>query len=181
MELVFKELPILGETSILASKAALAVNLIDPSKYIPFHTALFNIQGSLTEEILIDLAGKVGIDIAKFKATLKDKKVNEIIQKNSKLAQEIGIQGTPAYIIGGKLIAGGVSYEMFQKLIDDAAKDLDKVPAVPEQVQQPLAQDGPSAAPQPASPQDILATEVPDGASNNKSPEVAGVKQGAEQ
>ncbi|ETO01616.1 putative Zn-dependent protease, partial [Reticulomyxa filosa] len=119
IQYIFKELPIMGEASTIASKAALAVYNIDKSKYLPFHIALLK-SNNRTEESLINTAGTLGIDLIKLKEELKNPKLNEVINATQNLAGELGIRGTPGYIINGELIPGVISFEQFVAKINQA-------------------------------------------------------------
>jgi protein-disulfide isomerase len=118
VEIIFKELPILGESSVVAAKAALAVNIIDKSKYFAFHSALMQYNGQKNEDAIIELANKVGVNSAALKEKMNDPKVVEILHNNHKLAKEIGLQGTPAYIIGDDLYPGALTYDDLVKKIE---------------------------------------------------------------
>ena len=118
VQIVFKELPILGEASHLVTKAALAVNLMDKSKYFQFHNELLNLNGPKTNEAIEALVTKVGLDVVKFREALKDPKIEQIIAKNMRLAEEIGVNGTPAYVFAGEFLPGAVPYDEFKNRID---------------------------------------------------------------
>ncbi len=121
IEYVFKELPILGEASVLAAKYALAVNSIDKDKYLAFHLALLNDNRQKTDDVLISLAGKVGVDVLKLKKAINDTKLNEIMQANQALARTVGLGGTPTYIVAGELIPGA-NYETITVNLQQARK-----------------------------------------------------------
>lgn len=118
VRLVLKELPILGEDSLLASRAALAVNRIDRTKYFDFHKALFANKGKFEEKTLLAEAKKLGIDAAKLKAEMAKPEVDAELENNRRLADALGIRGTPAIIIGDALYPGKMSYEEMKKEVD---------------------------------------------------------------
>ncbi len=118
LQFVFKELPILNDWSTLASQAALAVNILDSSKYLDFQGLLLTFDGDKNEASIMSLAAKLGIDQTKLKDAIHDPKVAEIIESNKSLSNELGIQGTPSYVVGDQLIPGALNYDGFQKLID---------------------------------------------------------------
>lgn len=119
IQYVFKEFPILGEPSVLAAKYALAVNIVDSSKYLPFHLALLNDNGVKNEETLLNIAGKVGVNIESLKKALSDNKINETIQANQSLARAINIGGTPTFIVAGELVRGA-DYQLLSNTIKQA-------------------------------------------------------------
>lgn len=117
---VFKELPILGPDSVTASRLALAAWTIAPEKYMAFHQALMDSRGDLTEARVLEIATKTGIDAGKLKAASASPDVTAAIEKNNELAQSLRIQGTPAFIVGGKLVPGAVDVETLRELVKAA-------------------------------------------------------------
>lgn len=117
---VFKEFPVLGETSLMASRAATAVWLLNNEHYTPFHFELMTARGSLTEDRILDLAAKVGADREAVAEKMEDPEVAEILEENLQLAQAISVRGTPAFVIGGRLVPGAIDLETMQNLISSA-------------------------------------------------------------
>lgn len=98
VKIVFKEFPIRGPISEIASRAALAAK--DQGKYFEFHKALMNPkQEPLTEEAIYQAAKSVGIDVDKLKTAMKSGTVEQQVKANYKLAQQLGLLGTPALFI----------------------------------------------------------------------------------
>jgi len=120
IRIIYKEYPILGTSSEELSKVSIAVNIISPSKYSLFHHKLMKSQARTKDEA-IKIAGKIGINVASLKSTLKkhNKKIETKIQKNKSLARDLGITGTPAFIIGTKLIPGAVGIEEIKTVIKE--------------------------------------------------------------
>ena len=112
VKIIFKELPILGASSTELSKVAIAVNMVDAKKYFKFHSALM--KGSAkTKEDAIEIAKNLGIDIQKLRKKLTNQKsvIEEEIKLNQKLASSIGINGTPAFVIGEEVIPGAIGVD----------------------------------------------------------------------
>ena len=120
VRVVFKELPILGPGSVTAAQAALATWKIAPDKYLPFHVALMEWRGDLSEARVMEVAKKVGIDTAKLKTAMADPEITAQLKRNAELAQELQIGGTPAFIIGGKLVPGAVDLDTMQEMVKAA-------------------------------------------------------------
>lgn len=123
VRIVFKELPILGASSVELSKVALAVNIIAPESYIKFHNALM--EGNVrTKEDAIKLAKSVGIDEAKLQKTLESKNsvIEDQIKFNQQLASSIGVNGTPGFIIGDELIPGMIDLSALKEKISSQRK-----------------------------------------------------------
>ena len=121
VKVVFKELPILGQRSNMASMAALAVHDIAPEKYWDFHKALF--EGRITTQTaILDKASKLGIDKEKLSQAPKSPSIQDTINNNQLLARRLGINGTPAFIINGELIPGAVGFETLLEEVNKARK-----------------------------------------------------------
>ena len=119
---VYKELPILGEQSMFASRAALAGFRADPKKYEAFRGAMMSAQGALTEERVLRLAKESGYDPAALKKGMAAPEVQAMISENYKLAENLGITGTPAFVIGDQLVPGAVSVDTMRELVAKARK-----------------------------------------------------------
>jgi protein-disulfide isomerase len=120
VRVVLKEYPILGPGSLTASKAALAAR--KQGKYAPFHVALLDHKGGLTEASVMDIAGKVGLDVAKLKSDMDDKTLTDILLKNHDLAAQLGIDGTPSLIIGDTFVPGAIAKDKLVELVATARK-----------------------------------------------------------
>jgi protein-disulfide isomerase len=115
IRLVLKEFPILGPASRTASMAAIAAH--KQGKYLAFHNALMGYPNNLTDDVIFGLAKQVGLDIAKLKQDMNDAGIKEVIDRTHKIAEELGIRGTPAFIIGDEIIPGAIPAEEFKQRI----------------------------------------------------------------
>jgi protein-disulfide isomerase len=120
IRLVLKEFPILGPASRTASMAAIAAH--KQGKYLAFHNALMAYPNNLTDEVIFALARQVGLDLAKLKDDMKSPETQALIEKTHKLATDLGINGTPGFIIGDEIIPGAVSADEMKKKIAEARK-----------------------------------------------------------
>ncbi len=121
---IFKDFPILGPSSELASKWALAA--AKQGKYLDYHKALMTAQGALNEEVLSSLAKDLGLDVDRLKKDAQGSDISEAISKNRALAASLGLSGTPAFIIGDEVAPGAITIERFRSLVETAraaAKD----------------------------------------------------------
>ncbi len=114
---VFKEFPILGPDSMIASQAAQAVWFIAPDRYLDFHSALMGARGELNENRVLDIAAKVGLDRDKVKAGMDDPRVAETLANNLALGRALGVNGTPAFVIGGQLVPGAIDLDTMKELV----------------------------------------------------------------
>ncbi len=115
---VFKEFPILSEQSERAARLALAANL--QGKYLPVHTGLMTAP-NLNDEIVDDVLRRAGVDVARAKADAKRPEIEKLITENQALARTLGVNGTPAFIVGGR-ISNGWAPEEIDAAIAEAAK-----------------------------------------------------------
>jgi len=115
LRFVYKEFPILGPESMIAARAAVAAR--SSSYYSAFHDALMTAPSPLTEEAVLKIAGSVGINVSALQIEMRSPDIDQIIAANHALAQEIGINGTPAFVIGDTLLPGVVSLAELQQLI----------------------------------------------------------------
>jgi protein-disulfide isomerase len=117
LRVVFKELPVLGPDSERAARAALASRR--QGGYVPFHFALMAAE-DLSLPGIRAAAEAVGLDADRLEADMMAPEVNAAIQANYALANELGIEGTPAFVIGNQLIPGAVDKARLEQLIRDA-------------------------------------------------------------
>ncbi len=118
VRVIYKDFPILGQASEELSKVSIAVDMVDSSAFKRFHDKLMS-SNAATKEDALALAKEVGIDVKKLENTLASKKdkIMEIIQANRLLGSEIGIQGTPAFVIGEELIPGAVDAAILKEKV----------------------------------------------------------------
>lgn len=105
---VLKELPILGPDSLAAHKVSAAVRDIAPEKYGAFHRALLGGEGRATEESAVAVAVELGVAEADIRKTMADKPHDDAVRQAYSLANDLGITGTPSYVIGEETVFGAV-------------------------------------------------------------------------
>lgn len=120
VRLIVKEFPILGPDSVAAGRMALAALAMDPSKYEELGDKLMSYNGNLTEQVAYKIAGSVGYDIAELKERAGSEAVEAQLQQNYRLAQALGLQGTPAFIVGSEVIRGYLPVDDMLSAIKDA-------------------------------------------------------------
>jgi protein-disulfide isomerase len=121
LRLVYKEFPILGPASQFAARAALASR--KQGKYVPFHNALMQAAEQVTEESVIEIAGTVGLDTEQLRADMRAPEIQEAIVRNLRLANALGITGTPSFVIGQEIVPGAADLRTLQGLIADARRN----------------------------------------------------------
>lgn len=106
LRVVYKELPIFGATSQYAAKAALAA--VKQGKYAAFHEALMKDQNPLTKDEVTKLATAAGLNTDQITKDMESDTIAQQLKDNLRLAQALGLMGTPAIIIGGSNGKGAV-------------------------------------------------------------------------
>ena len=117
LRVVFKDMPVLGPDSVRAARAALASRKQDG--YVPFHFALMA-SDDLSPAGIRATAKGVGLDPDRLEADMEAPEVSAVLEANYALAHELGIEGTPAFVIGDQLIPGAIEKARFEHLIDEA-------------------------------------------------------------
>jgi len=119
VSLTYKHLP-LTEIHPQALPAALASwSAQQQGKFWEFHDALFSQQANLGEELYIKLANDLGLDIAKFNGDRQSQSAKDAINQDIELAQGLGINSTPTFIMNGIPFAGAVSLADMESVLNE--------------------------------------------------------------
>ena len=123
IRLVMKDWPIFGAGSIYAHKVGLGS--VSIGKYAAVHSALMALPGRrLDEEAIGRAAAGVGVD-AEAAAARFDAEADRwmpLLARNEQLANELGLRGTPVFLVGRALYPGAASMETLRGMIDSARK-----------------------------------------------------------
>jgi protein-disulfide isomerase len=127
VRVILKEFPILAKGSEEASRVALAAKM--QGKYWEFHRAMLESQGQANEASALRIAEKIGLDMARVKKDMASAEVKKEIDDTRQLATKMGIQGTPHFIVGDRIIAGAPENltELLSKHVADVRKEGCKV------------------------------------------------------
>lgn len=107
IRIIYKEFPILGEQSDLASRFAIAVKQIAGDEaYKKVHDALMTMRGNVTLESLSALAAETGVDAQAIIARMNTEEVTTVIRQNHQLAEKMRIAGTPTFVVGPEMLRG---------------------------------------------------------------------------
>lgn len=105
---VLKEFPILGPDSLAAHRVADAFRKVKADKYNEFHQTLLGGKGRATEARAIEVAASLGVPEADIRAMMEKSPADDSIRESYRLAQELGISGTPSYVIGNEPVFGAI-------------------------------------------------------------------------
>jgi len=122
LRVTLKEFPVLGQGSVEAAQVAVAVRMQDPSgkKYLDFHQKLLGGRGQADKAHALAAAKEVGLDMARLEKDLTSPEVRATLEENFKLAEEMGLNGTPSYVIGSQVVIGAVGADSLSKKISEA-------------------------------------------------------------
>jgi protein-disulfide isomerase len=118
LRFVFKELPVLGPDSVVAARAALAAH--KQGKYAAMHEALLRHRGSYDDQAIARIAAEAKLDAARLKADMEKPEITAMLDRNRQLARDLSVTGTPAFVIGNKVVPGAVDLETLKKLVAEA-------------------------------------------------------------
>ncbi len=118
VRVVFKEFPILGPASRYAAEAALASKM--QGKYFEFHRALMELKTGLNSHSVLAVAKSSGLDVDRLQKDMKSAQVQDEIKHNFELAENLGIRGTPAFVIGDQLVPGAINAATMKTMIAEA-------------------------------------------------------------
>lgn len=129
VRVVFKNAPLppsFHRNAVYAATASLAA--WKQGKFWEMHDALFENQTKLSEELYLDIAKKLDLDLERFKSDMQSEAVQRIIAEDIKQAEDNGITGRPAFIIqtarGGILLKGNKTLEQLKEVVERWLKDI---------------------------------------------------------
>ncbi len=115
LRLVDKDIPILGPPSVLGARALLAAQR--QSGYVKLRDALMTGTPNITMDVVQAAAAASGLDWARLQKDMDDPAIAERLEANVALAHSLGIDGTPAFEIAGRITAGAVPLSELQAAV----------------------------------------------------------------
>ena len=120
IRLVIKEFPILSEGSVIAARHALAAAKI--GRFGEFHRAAMSWPGRIDEAAVDQIIELLKLDRAEIDAVLADTEIDAIIEENNRIARELRLTGTPAFVVGDAVIPGAIGLDRFRELVARARR-----------------------------------------------------------
>jgi protein-disulfide isomerase len=120
---VLKEFPVLGEGSMQAAQVAVAVRMQDKTggkKYLEFHQKLLASRGSIDKARAVAAAKEVGLDVARIEKDLASEEVKATLEESYKIAEALGLNGTPSYVVGSDVVIGAVGLKVLKEKVNTA-------------------------------------------------------------
>jgi protein-disulfide isomerase len=121
VRLVIKNYPYkYRDYSRIAAEASLAAR--EQGKYWEMHDILIKRSPKLDRQSLISYAKELGLDVAKFTASIDSQKFRKEIDADLKLATDMDLFNTPTFYINGRQVVGERPFEYLKKIIDEELK-----------------------------------------------------------
>jgi protein-disulfide isomerase len=122
LKVVLKEFPVLGPGSQDAARVGAAVRMQDKSgkKYLEFHQKLLTGRGQVDKARALAAAKEVGLDVARIERDIGGDEVRASLEESFRLAEKLGLNGTPSYVIGSEVVVGAVGLASLKEKVNTA-------------------------------------------------------------
>ena len=122
LRVVLKEFPVLGENSVEAARVSVAARMQDPTgkKFLDFHHKLLSNRGQIGRAQALAAAKDAGFDVARMERDMAGPEPKATIEESFKLADALGLGGTPSYVIGQDVVVGAVGAAALREKINTA-------------------------------------------------------------
>jgi protein-disulfide isomerase len=123
LKFVLKEFPVLGEGSVQAAQVGAAVRMQDKTggkKYLEFHQKLLSGRGQADKARALAVAKEVGLDVARIEKDMAGEEVKAALEESFKLAEALGLNGTPSYVVGADVVVGAVGINTLKEKVNAA-------------------------------------------------------------
>ena len=122
LKVVLKEFPVLGPGSVEAAQVATAVRMQDRSgkKYLEFHQKLLGGRGQADRARALAVAKDIGMDMARLEKDMSSDEVRATLEESMQLADKLGLNGTPSYVVGPSVVVGAVGFDALKDKVESA-------------------------------------------------------------
>jgi protein-disulfide isomerase len=122
LRVVLKEFPVLGPGSVEAAQVAVAVRMQDPTgkKYLEFHQKLLGGRGQADRAHALAVAKEIGLDMARIEKDMAGDEAKATLEENMHIAEALGLNGTPSYVIGTEVVVGAVGLAALKEKVGSA-------------------------------------------------------------
>ncbi len=127
IRVVHKDWPILTEASLYGARLALAAGY--QGKYASVHAALMRIPGMrISKDRMLEAVKASGVDMARLEEDLKThgEDIAAILERNTEQAEALGLQGTPAFVVGPYIVPSALDVNGFKQVVADAREKIKK-------------------------------------------------------
>jgi protein-disulfide isomerase len=122
LKVVLKEFPVLGEGSVEAARVAVGARMQDKTgkKYLDFHQKLLATRGQVSRVHALAAAKDAGFDMTRLEKDIAGDEPKATLEESFKLAEAMGLNGTPSYVVGSDILIGAVGLPALQEKINTA-------------------------------------------------------------
>jgi protein-disulfide isomerase len=122
LKVVLKEFPVLGKGSTEAAQVAVAVRMQDKTgkKYLEFHQKLLTGRAQADRDRALAVAKEIGMDMARLEKDMVSEEARASIEESLKLASDLGLNGTPSYVVGPEVVVGAVGLDALREKVNTA-------------------------------------------------------------
>jgi protein-disulfide isomerase len=122
LRVVLRDFPVLGEGSVQAAQVAIALKMQekDPKKYFDFHQKLLSGRGAADKAKALAVAKEIGADMARLEKDMASPEVKATMEETFKIAEPLGLNGTPSYVVGKDVVVGAVGTAELRTKINTA-------------------------------------------------------------
>ncbi|HEU5272028.1 MAG TPA: DsbA family protein [Xanthobacteraceae bacterium] len=121
LRVVLKEFPVLGPGSVEAARVAVAVRMQDSGKkYFDFHQRLLGGRGQADKARALAAAKEAGFDMGRIEKDMASDEVRTSIEENMRIAESLGLNGTPSYVVGSEVVVGAVGLDALKQKVNVA-------------------------------------------------------------
>lgn len=117
LRIVFRELPVLSEESKVAARYSIVA--ARAGKFAAFHAAMYA-GGPITDQSMADAVAKAGLNLAVVKAKANDPTIDAEIENNYAMYKQLGLNGTPSWVIGDHVVSSALPLEEMQRQVAQA-------------------------------------------------------------
>jgi protein-disulfide isomerase len=122
LRVVLKEFPVLGEGSVDAARVAVAARMQDKTgkKYLDFHQKLLANRGQVGRPQALAAAKEAGFDMNRMEKDMAGDEPKATLEESFKLADALGLSGTPSYVVGSDVVIGAVGLATLKEKVNSA-------------------------------------------------------------
>jgi protein-disulfide isomerase len=122
LRFVLKEFPVLGDGSVQAAHVAAAARMQDKTgkKYLEFHLKLLGNRGPVDKARALAAAKEAGFDMVRIEKDMSSPEVKAQLEESFKLAEALGLNGTPSYVVGNEVVIGAVGLSALREKVNTA-------------------------------------------------------------
>ena len=119
----FIEYPIFGPDSNSIAKTAIAVSTLAPEKYFDFHAVLMRQRAKISPALAKNEAIALGIDEKALEETIASEETSKKLDTLRGYGQKLGVEGTPAFVIGQQYVGGGMNADRLHDIIAEQREE----------------------------------------------------------